>query len=327
MPGDCAQPAALVAVAVVSWNTRDLLVACLESMRAEADTGRLDVWVVDNGSGDGSVEAVREGFPWVRLVVAERNLGFGAAVNLVAARTATTWIAPANADVQLEAGALGALLAAAEADPGAGAVAPKLVLPDGSVQPSIQPFPSLRLALLRNLHVHRVSRGVAERLCLRGAWEPERGARADWATGAFMIVRRAAWDAVGGFDAEQWMYSEDLDLCWRLHRAGWGVRYEPRAVVHHVHGASAAQAFGDEAEQALRWSATTYGWVARRRGVTVAWALAALNLTGSAARLAAVRAAEIVSGRDLAVVRRRARRGLRLHRLGLRSRTALLRSR
>jgi N-acetylglucosaminyl-diphospho-decaprenol L-rhamnosyltransferase len=318
---------AAVAVAVVSWNTRELLIACLRSMRADADAGRLEVWVVDNGSSDGSVAAVREGFPWVRLDVPGRNLGFGAAVNRVAAATASPWVAPANADIELEPGAIAALLAAGAADRGAGAVAPKLILPDGSVQPSIQPFPSLRLSLVRNLHVQRVSRRAAERLCLRGAWDPERATRADWATGAFMLVRRAAWDAVGGFDAGQWMYSEDLDLCWRLRQAGWAVRYEPRAVVRHVHGASARQAFGDESAQALRWSATNYAWVARRRGIGVAWGLAALNVAGSAARLATATAAERLSGRDLAPVRRRARRGLRLHRLGLRSRATLERTR
>jgi len=77
-----------VAVAVVSWNTRDLLRACLESLHADADAGRAEVWVVDNASADGSAALVRSAFPWVRLLALDENLGFGRAVNRVAARTA-----------------------------------------------------------------------------------------------------------------------------------------------------------------------------------------------------------------------------------------------
>jgi GT2 family glycosyltransferase len=316
-----------VTVAVVSWNTRELLAACLRSLAPGVESGRLEAWVVDNASQDGSASMVRERFPSVALVEAGRNLGFGSAVNLVARRTSTPWIAAANADVEVEPGAVETLLAAAETDLRIGAVAPQLVHPGGAVQPSVQPFPSLRLALLRNLHAGRVSRRVAQRLCLRDAWRPDRPADVDWATGAFLLVRREAWDAIGGFDETQWMYAEDLDLCWRLHRAGWRVRYEPSARVRHVQGPAAAQAFGDEMGQARRWIAGTYGWVARRRGVRVAWALAALNVAGAGARLAAATVAQPFTRNDLAPVRRRALRGLRLHSLGLRSADELLRPR
>jgi GT2 family glycosyltransferase len=316
---------AVVAVAVVSWNTRDLLAECLTSMERDSADGTVEVWVVDNGSTDGSVDVVRRRFPWVRLIESGENLGFGRAVNLVASRTSTPWIAPANADIAVVPGAIAALLSAGDGDPGAAAVAPKLILPDGSVQPSIQPFPSFWLCLLRNLYVYRLSRRVAERLCLAGAWDPERGSRVDWATGAFLIVRREAWDQIGGFDDAQWMYTEDLDLCWRLHRGGWSVRFEPRAVVHHVQGAAAAKGFGDESAQEVRISASRYAWLARRRGVGFAWALAVVNLAGSAARLVGGSLAQAISGRDSTAVRRQGRRGLALHRTGLRSRAALLR--
>ena len=81
------RPSPAVAVAVVSWNTRELLAACLRSLQPEADAGRAEVWVVDNASTDGSPDLVREEFPWATLVASEDNLGFGPAVNLVAART------------------------------------------------------------------------------------------------------------------------------------------------------------------------------------------------------------------------------------------------
>src|ERR1043166_2916430 len=134
-------PSPEVTVAVVSWNTRELLARCLASLEPDHLAGRATVWVVDNASRDGSAEMVAQRFPWVRLVPCERNLGFGAAVNLVARSSpATAWIAPCNADIAVEPGALALLLAAGVQDPTAGAIAPMLVGEDGRPQHSLFPF-------------------------------------------------------------------------------------------------------------------------------------------------------------------------------------------
>src|SRR2546421_8493025 len=109
-----------VAIAVVSWNTRDLLRRCLRSLAAEVDAGRAEVWVVDNGSRDGSAAMVGNEFGWAKLLAQDSNVGFGAAVNLVAERTDTPWIACANADTELTPGALEQLLEAGVRDPRAG---------------------------------------------------------------------------------------------------------------------------------------------------------------------------------------------------------------
>src|SRR5204862_7374177 len=140
-----------VAIAVISWNTRDLLGACLTSIEPEVQAGRAEVWVVDNASTDGSAELVRRSFPWAELIALDENIGFGAAVNLAAARRGTPWIAIATADVELEAGALATLIDAGERHPDAGIVAPRLVLPDGSVQHSVYSFPTLAFTLAFNL--------------------------------------------------------------------------------------------------------------------------------------------------------------------------------
>src|SRR6478609_674682 len=133
----------LVNVAIVSWNTRDLLRRCLESFAPEAERGRCDVWVVDNASSDASAEMVREEFPWVQLVASGENLGFGPAINMVANQTSAPFVGVANADIALRPGAIDALLGAAEGDPGAGAIAPRLILPDGSTQHSVYAFPTI----------------------------------------------------------------------------------------------------------------------------------------------------------------------------------------
>lgn len=271
-----------VTIAIVSWNTRELLARCLESLAPEAERGRAEVWVVDNASRDGSAELVRERFGWVHLIASDENLGFGRAVNLVARRTSSEWIATANADVSLRPGALDALLETGKCDPAAGAVAPRLVLPSGETQHSVFAFPTITFSLLLALGAFRFSKVIGDRRAFPGHWDTERARRVPWAIAAFLMVRRSAWDEVGGFDERQWMYAEDLDLGWRLHRAGWVTRYEPRARVDHVSAASTTQLFGSEL--APHWQRSTYGCIARRRGPGYARAVALLNLVGALLR-------------------------------------------
>jgi len=270
-----------VTVAVVSWNTRDLLVDCLRSLKPSADAGLVDVWVVDNGSTDGSREAVREEFGWVTFECPGRNLGFGAAVNLVAARTRGDWIAPANADVAPTSGAVQCLLETGERHPEAGILAPRLLLPDGSTQHSVFPLPSVRISLLLGSQLWRLSPVLADRLCLEGAWGPDRDRAVPWAIGAFLLVRRPLFDQVGGFDERQWLYAEDLDLAWRVRQAGSSTRYVPAARVRHNASAATTQAFGGQIR--ARHMAASYAWLRRRRGATVATAYGVANVASSLA--------------------------------------------
>lgn len=318
-------PPPVVAIAVVSWNTRALLDACLASMRADADAGLAEVWVVDNGSSDGSPELVAEHHPWAQLVRPGENLGFGRAVNRVAAATTAPWIAAANADIALTPGALATLLGAGERDPGAGAVAPRLLLPDGSVQPSVQPFPTLGHTVLEVLRAARISDRVARRLYVRGHWDPDRRATVPWATGAFLLLRRTAFEQVGRFDESQWLYGEDLDLCWRLGRAGWRIRYEPCARVRHEEHAAALQAFGERFPET--WLRATYAWKARRYGIAATWAAAGLRLVDARMRVAVLVALARRSPQRFEPRLLRARRDLYAARFGLRPRRDLLRSR
>jgi GT2 family glycosyltransferase len=272
-------------VAVVSWNTRELLRRCLASMEDDFRAGAAAVCVVDNASSDGSPEMVAQDFPWVDLVASPENLGFGRAVNLAADRSGGDWLGVANADIALTPGALAAMLAAGRADPGAGAVAPRLILPDGSTQHSVFPFPTLAHALLLNLGLLRASRRLGDRYAAIGAWDDRRACRVPWAVGAFLLVRREAWAAIGGFDEHQWMYAEDLDIGWRLRHAGWATRYEPAAAVHHHNSAATSQAWAD-GERTERWQRSTYAWMLRRRGRVRTRAIAAIHVLGSAARFA-----------------------------------------
>ena len=303
-----------VAVAVVSWNTRDLLVRCLRSLAPDVDAGTAAVSVVDNGSTDGSVAAGRNAAPWATFIEPGRNLGFGAAVNLVAVQTSSPWLATANADVALEPGALEILLARG-ADERVGCIAPRLILPSGETQHSVHPLPSVPLALGFNLGLARLSRPIGDRLCLEGAWDTERPREVPWAIGAFLLVRRAAFDEVGGFDERQWLYAEDLDLGWRLRHRGWVTRYEPRARVLHASSAATSAAFG--ADRRAAFMAATYAVIARRGGPLRARTIALVNIAGAGVRLAWFTALAAVF-RRWRWRRDETRRWLDAHRRGLR---------
>ena len=268
-----------VTIAIVSWNTRDLLARCLDSLKPEHDAGRADVWVVDNASEDGSPDLVRENYPWVNLVASEENLGFGRAVNVAANRTSSAWVAAANADIALHPGALQTLLEAGDRDARAGALAPRLVLPDGSTQHSVFAFPTVTYSVFLATAAFRFSRTIGDRMAFPGYWDTERARRVPWAIAAFLLFRREAWDEIGGFDERQFMYAEDLDIGWRLREAGWATRYEPRAHVDHESSASTSQLFGPEL--APHWQRATYGFIARRRGVANARAVALFNMLGA----------------------------------------------
>jgi N-acetylglucosaminyl-diphospho-decaprenol L-rhamnosyltransferase len=302
-------------VAVVSWNTRALLERCLRSLEPEHGAGRAEVWVVDNDSTDGSANLVRERFPWVHLIASRTNLGFGRAVNRVARRTDAPWIAAANADVELEPGALTELLATGRRDPRAGALAPRLILPDGSTQHSVHPFPTVPFTLLFNTGLPALSSAVGDRLCLEGAWNPARERAVPWAIGAFLLLRRSAFEEVGGFSESQWMYAEDLDLGWRLDRRDWRTIFVPAAVVRHRSAAATSQLWGTDADE--RWMSSTYSWMLDRRGLVRTRTVAALNVAGAAARLAVYRALARVNPSRYAARRDEMRRWLRLHRVGL----------
>jgi N-acetylglucosaminyl-diphospho-decaprenol L-rhamnosyltransferase len=271
-----------VAVAVVSWNTRELLSRCLDSMRASADAGLVDVWVIDNASADGSGRMVEENYPWVNLRALKENIGFGRAVNIVANETRTPWIAAANADIALRPGCLERLLEAGERDPGAGAIAPRLILADGSPQHSVFAFPTIPFSLAYATGAYRLSRKLADRMALPGRWDTERARRVPWAVAAFLMIRRAAWDQVGGFDERQWMYAEDLDIGWRLHDAGWATRYEPSASADHEGSASTTQQFGTDLPP--HWQRSTYGCLVRRRGLVRTWSVALCNTLAAVLR-------------------------------------------
>ncbi|MBW3573451.1 MAG: glycosyltransferase family 2 protein [Actinobacteria bacterium] len=226
-----------VAAVVVSYNVRDLLLTCVESLRRE---GIDHIVVVDNASVDGSADAAR-GRPGVEVVALSRNLGFGSAANVGVARTSTPYVAVMNPDVVVEPGATAALVDALENDPGLAVVGPRVQTPDGALYPSVRTFPDLADAAGHAfLHFVWPANPFSRRYRMLD-WDHAVAADVDWVAGTHFLVRRQAWDAVGGFDERFFMYLEDVDLCWRLRGAGWRTGYQPAAVVVHAIGRSTDQ--------------------------------------------------------------------------------------
>jgi N-acetylglucosaminyl-diphospho-decaprenol L-rhamnosyltransferase len=230
-PGD-------ISAVVVNYNARAYLVDCVASLR---DQGVTDIVVVDNGSTDGSQAALAAADPKVRWLVTGGNVGYGAAANVGARATVRRYLLVCNPDVKPRPGAVARLSRALDGDPRLGIVGPRLVNPDGSLYPSVRSFPSLVDAVGHGALGLLWPGNPFSRRYQMLDWDHSQARQVDWVSGAFFLARREVWNALGGFDPSYFMYMEDVDLCWRAGRAGWGVGYQPDAEVLHVQGVSADQ--------------------------------------------------------------------------------------
>ena len=283
-------------VAVVSYNTRELLRACLRALREREAHGEatLEIIVADNGSADGSPEMIRAEFPGVRVLETGENLGFGRANNLALERAKGRAFCLVNSDAVVQPGALTAALAALSADPKIGLAGGQLLWPDGRLQTSHGDDPTLF--------------GVLREQTFTGATvrAPQVAPLADAVSdvhqicGAFMLIRPAAWREMGGFDPHYFMYNEDVDLNFRLRRAGWRVVFVPDAKITHHLGASSSADWQKRARMVAAYNESRYYFFSRFYGPSAGARLKAACLLGAAIRLAGWTAVSLVkpSGRD-----------------------------
>lgn len=229
-----------VGAVVVSFNTRDHLLRCLESLYAHAGLP-LRAVVVDNASTDGSAEAVRARFPDALVIANETNLGFSRANNIGLRAAGAEYALVLNSDCEIAPGGLTALCALLDARPDVGIVGPRTVGGDGRAQVSFGPA----LTPIAEWRQGRLVRGVkaGEAAALRRAEsQAARESEPDWVSASCLLARRSALDAVGGFDESFFLYEEDVDLCLRVRQAGWRIVYTPSATVVHHLGRSMEQA-------------------------------------------------------------------------------------
>jgi GT2 family glycosyltransferase len=247
-----------VSLIIVSFNTREVLRESLQSVERERNGLRLEIFVVDNNSRDGSVEMVETEFPHVRVLRSQINLGFGAANNLALELAQGRFIVLLNSDAFLSQDALRISVQYMQEHSGVGLAGGRLVGRDFSWQPSARMFPSIFsdfLVLSGLAYKYQKSRffGRFDR-----TWaDPLQPAEVDWVPGAFSIIRADALRKVGFFDPDFFLYSEEVDLCRRIQDAGYKIMYWPEIVVVHIGGESSRQLGPKEISstgaQLIRW--------------------------------------------------------------------------
>jgi len=258
----------LVDVCVLTWNTRDITAEALRRLRDSEQGVPYRLLVRDNGSSDGTADAVRRAFPDADIDAGSDNLGFAAGMNTLLQRATAPNVLVLNGDAWLEPGAVGRMVAALDAHPDAGVVAPRLLRPDGSLEHSTWPFPGLWLSAIYATGVRwLLPSRLAARLLLEPDWQHDRGRYVPWAVGAALLVPRRVLDRVGGFDESFFMYGEDVDWCWRVRDAGYRIWFEPSAVVRHIGGASSEQRYVGAVT--VRKAAASARMVTARRGPAV----------------------------------------------------------
>ncbi len=226
-----------VTVVIVNYESGVALLHCVEGWKAD---GAADVVVVDNGSRDGSVARATASFPDLEVVTPGRNLGYGATANRGVAATTASRIVVSNPDLEVRPGTLAALNDALDDHPGWALVGPLIRTSSGDRYPSARHFPSLVDAgghALLGIFApeNRFTRSYQRRELDQVTGDP---VEVDWVSGACFLVRRPAFEDVGGFDEAYFMYLEDVDLCWRLGEHRWSVAYVPEAEVTHRQGVS-----------------------------------------------------------------------------------------
>lgn len=231
-----------LSILIVSFNTKGMLEQCLQSIRRYPPSESYEVFVVDNGSRDGSPEMVMERFPDVQLIRNAENRGFAAANNQALQVAKGENILFLNSDTELVKRSLDPLIKHLDGHPEVGIVGPTEQLPNGHPYPTICPFPNLFTIFLNHTGLRSRFNQNAWINPYRVLWENARATgdaiAVDWLSGAGLMVRRKVLEPIGFFDERYFFYMEETDLCKRIKVNGWQVVFVPTAVIIHHGGQS-----------------------------------------------------------------------------------------
>ena len=239
---ETASPKPDISILIVSFNTKDVLRECLESVVLSSHGLEVETIVVDNHSRDDSVAMLRSEFPWVQVIESAENLGFGRANNLAFSAARGRYIVLLNSDAFLQANTLRLSLSKMKANPSVGLASGRLVGRDGILQPSARMFPTpfrqwLVISGLADKFPTSRFFGQADR-----TWaDPMEAAEVDWVPGAYSIIPASILHEHGFFDPRFFLYYEEVDLCLRIQNAGFKIMYWPEICIVHVGGESSRQ--------------------------------------------------------------------------------------
>lgn len=227
-----------LAIIIVNWNTRDILEQCLHSVYSSQTTKQFEVWVVDNGSSDGSELMIKEKFPQTRLITNIDNVGFAQANNQAIDNSIGDYVLLLNPDTVVENDVIEVLVDYLEEHPDVGAVGPRLLNPDGSLQELAYPEPTLAREFWRMFHLDKIKNYGEYPM---GDWKLTKTRDVDVLMGACFLIRRKVLNQVGLLDEEFFVYSEEVDLCTRIRNYGWRITWVPTVKVVHLGGQSTQQ--------------------------------------------------------------------------------------
>jgi N-acetylglucosaminyl-diphospho-decaprenol L-rhamnosyltransferase len=229
---------AKISVIILNWNTRELLAQCLSSIEQHRGNLQLEIIVVDNASTDGSQSMLKEKYPQISLIANSQNTGFAKGNNQAMQVATGDYFLLWNSDAFATPGSIQSLLHLAEKEPKAAIVGAQLRNGDNSFQASHTPFPN---QLREFLILTGLGRTLLGRTYPSSGPDEEKGPQmVDYVEGACLLVRRQAFQQVGGLDEGYFMYAEEVDWCYTMFKHGWQVWYQPESKVIHLGGASSA---------------------------------------------------------------------------------------
>lgn len=274
-----------VSIVIVNWNSKDFLAACLRSLERHTHGLTRETIVIDSGSFDGCGEMLAADFPSVRFVQSAANRGFASANNEACRHATGNRLLFLNPDTELESAAVNLMVEHLDRSPDAGAVGCRLLNRDGSLQTCcVQPFPTIVGQLLNSDWLQR-------RFPRWKLWgmsplfdAGDAPARVDVVSGACLMLRRAAFERVGGFSEDYFMYAEDLDLCHKLRQAGLVNYHLPHATVRHFGGGSSEKAPSDFSVVMMRDS--IWRFLRKSRGAPYGLAYRVSTVISAVSRLA-----------------------------------------
>ena len=242
-PSGTHEVGAELTVILISYNTRDLTLSCLETLYANTSRTEFRTVVWDNASSDGSTEAIASRFPQVEVIASLDNIGFAKANNLVAAQATTDWLLLLNPDTEVHPGAVDNLLAFSKAHLDAGITGGRTVFPDGSLNIAscwmkITPWSVFCMAVGLTAAFRNSALFNPEAM---GSWPRDTVREVDIVVGCFLMIPRALWRDLGGFDLKYFMYGEEADLCLRAKARGYQPMITPSAQIMHLVGASSGR--------------------------------------------------------------------------------------
>jgi O-antigen biosynthesis protein len=232
-----------VSVCIVNWNTRELLFNCIDSIQKKTSGVSFEIIVVDNNSHDGSVEMIKQHYPYCKLIASKENMGFSRGNNAGLKEASGKYIIFLNPDTMLATNALFGMFQFMENDRDVGAVGCKLLNQDGSIQLiCARTFPTLwnqfcYLMLLNRLFPMSKLFGTIE----MGYWNHIDSRDVDCLSGACIFARKQIIEKLKGFDDMFFMYAEDVDLCYRIGKEGWRLYYLANEAIYHLEGQSSKQ--------------------------------------------------------------------------------------